>query len=86
MVARNAYRLRERGEPSNRIRYLKKDEIIYARTKADQRSWHPADTKMIIKQLDKTEAMIVHLVNTGMTDFEAKLEEIRRKPPEDDEE
>jgi hypothetical protein len=41
---------------------------------------------MIIKQLDKTEAMIVHLVNTGMTDFEAKLEEIRRKPPEDDEE
>ena len=64
-VAKNAYRLRERGEPNNRIRYLKRQEIIYARTKADQRSWHPADTQMIIKQLDRTEAMIVRLVNTG---------------------
>ena len=44
IVARRAYRLRERGEPSNRIKYLKRDEIIYARTKAEQRSWHPADT------------------------------------------
>jgi Family of unknown function (DUF5906) len=78
-VAKNAYRLRERGEPNNRIEYLKRQEIIYARTKADQRSWHPADTRMIIKQLDKTEAMIVRLVNTGLTDLEARLEELRRE-------
>ena len=78
-VAKNAYRLRERGEPNNRIEYLKRQEIIYARTKADQRSWHPADPKMIIKQLDRTEAMIVRLVNTGLTDLEARLEELRRE-------
>ena len=78
-VAKNAYRLRERGEPNNRIRYLKRDEIIYARTAEDQKSWHPADTQMIVKQLDRTEAMIVQLVNTGMTDMAAKLEEIRRE-------
>ena len=32
IVAKNAYRLRERGEPNNRIKYRKRDEIIYART------------------------------------------------------
>ena len=84
IVAKKAYRLRERGEPNNRIKYLKRDEIIYARTKADQRSWHPADTKMIIKQLERTEAMIVRLVNTGQIDIAARLEEIRRGQEEED--
>ena len=83
-VAKNAYRLRERGEPNNRIEYLKRNEIIYARTKADQRSWHPADTQMIIKQLDRTEAMIVRLVNTGQIDIAARLEEIRRGDEDED--
>jgi hypothetical protein len=77
-VAKNAYRLRARGEPNNRIKY-KRQEIIYASTKADRQSWHPADTKMIIKQLDRAEAMIVRLVNTGLTDIEARLEEMRRE-------
>jgi hypothetical protein len=79
IVAKRAYRLRERGEPNNRIRYLKRDEIVYARTAGDQKRWHPADTEMIVKQLDRTETMIVRLVNTGMTDLEAKLEEVRRE-------
>ena len=79
IVAKNAYRLRERGEPNNRIRYLKRDEIVYARTAEEQKRWHPADTEMIVKQLDRTEAMIVRLVNTGLTDLEAKLEEVRRE-------
>jgi Family of unknown function (DUF5906) len=78
VVAKNAYRLRERSEPNNRIEYGSRREIIYARTKADQRSWHPADTKMIIKQLNMAEAMIVRLINTGLTDLEARLEELRR--------
>ena len=34
---------------------------------------------MIIKQLDRTEAMIVRLVNTGLTDLEARVEELRRE-------
>src|SRR5262245_15871018 len=83
-VAKNAYRLRERGEPNNRIKYLKRDEIIYARTKADQQLWRPADTKMIVKQLDMAEAMIVRLVNTGQIDIAPQLEEVRRKQEEED--
>jgi hypothetical protein len=78
-VAKNAYRLRERGRPNNRIKYLKRDEIIYARTKADQQRWHPADTALIIKQLDLAEAMIVRLVNTGLIDIPTRLGEIRRE-------
>src|SRR5262245_53349458 len=84
-VAKNAYRLRERGEQNNRIKYLKRDEIIYARTKADQQLWRPADTKMIVKQLDVAEAMIVRLVNTGQIDLAAQLDEVRRKREEEDE-
>jgi hypothetical protein len=83
-VAKNAYRLRARSEPNNRIEYLKRKEIIYARTKADQRIWHPADTQIIIKQLDMVEAMIVRLVNTGQTDIAARLEEIRRGDEDED--
>ena len=78
-VAKNAYRLRERGEPNNRIEYCKRQEIIYARTKAEQQLWRPADTKMIIKQLEKVEAMIVRLVNTGLVDIAARLEQMRRE-------
>jgi len=37
---------------------------------------------MIIKQLDLAEAMIVRLVNTGLTDL--RLEEIRRSEEEDE--
>jgi len=84
-VAKNAYRLRERSEPSNRIKYLKRDEIIYARTKADQQRWHPAETKFIVEQLDQTEKMIVRLINTGQIDINARLEEIRRRREEEDE-
>ena len=84
-VAKNAYRLRERNEPNNRIEYRKRKEIIYARTKADQQLWRPADTALIIKQLDLAEAMIAHLINTGMTDIGARLEEIRRGREEENE-
>jgi len=85
-VAKNAYRLRERGEPNSRVMYCKRKEIIYAGTKADQRSWRPADTEMIIKQLERAEAMIVRLVNTGQMDIAARLAELRRGPEEEGEE
>jgi hypothetical protein len=84
-VAKNAYRLRERSEPNNRIKYLKRDEIIYARTKADQQRWHPAETKFIVEQLDQTEKMIVRRINTGQIDIIARLEELQRKREEEDE-
>jgi hypothetical protein len=84
-AAVHAYRLRERNEPNNRIEYRKRKEIIYARAKADQQLWRPADTALIIKQLDLAEAMIAHLINTGLTDIEARLEEIRRGREEENE-
>jgi hypothetical protein len=84
-VAKNAYRLRERGEPDNRIKYLGRHEIIYACTKADQQRWRPADTKMIVKQLEKTEAAIVRRINTGQMDIAARLAELRRRPEEEEE-
>ena len=64
---------------------LRRDEIIYARTKADQHRWRPADTKMIVKQLDRAEAMIVRLANTGQIDLAAQLGEVRRRREDEDE-
>jgi hypothetical protein len=84
-VAKNAYRLRERNEPNNRIKYLKRHEIIYARTKADQQRWRPAETQFIVEQLDQTEKMIVRRINTGQIDINARLEEIQRRRKEEDE-
>jgi hypothetical protein len=81
-VVKNAYRLRGRGEPNNRIKYLKKDEIVYACTQADQQRWRPADTAFIVEQLDKAEKMIVRLVHTGQIDIAAAI----RGEREDDEE
>src|SRR5262249_1699162 len=63
IVATNAYRLRERGESSNRIKYRERQEIIYARTNADQQRWHEADTGLIIRQLDMTEERVTQVVN-----------------------
>jgi len=62
-VAKNAYRLRERGETNNRIKYRKRQEIIYACTKADQRRWREADTRMIITTLDRAEERVTQVVN-----------------------
>src|SRR5262249_17635506 len=62
-VAKNAYRLRERSEPNNRIKYRNRQEIIYARTNADQLRWHEADTGLITRQLDKVEERLTKVVN-----------------------
>jgi hypothetical protein len=62
-VAKNAYRLRERNEPNNRIKYRKRQEIIYARAKADQQRWREADTGLIIRQLDMAEEWVTQVVN-----------------------
>ena len=64
-VAKNAYRLRGRGEPYNRIRFQKRQEILYARTEQERQSWLPADKEIIVKALKRTEERITHVVNTG---------------------
>ena len=53
-IAKNAYRLRE-----ERIRHRKRREIVYARTKAEQRRWCPADKAMIVAALNRTEDRVV---------------------------
>ena len=62
-VAKNAYRLRERSEPNNRIKYRKRQEIIYARTNADQLRWRGVDTELIIRRLDMAEERVTQVVN-----------------------
>jgi hypothetical protein len=62
-VAKNAYRLRERSESNNRISYRNRQEIVYARTNADQRRWCEADTGLIIRQLDIAEDRVTQVIN-----------------------
>jgi hypothetical protein len=62
-VAKNAYRLRERDEADNRIKYRKRQEVIYARTDAERRRWREADTKMIVAALDRTEERVTQVIN-----------------------
>ena len=80
-VAKNAYRLRERDEPHNRIRYRKRQEIVYACTKADQRRWREADTELIIRQLDMAEERVTQVVNAER-DVLADLMRARRPETE----
>jgi hypothetical protein len=62
-VAKNSYRLREQDEPDNRIRYRKRREIIYARTGAERKRWRKADTRMIIRELDRAEERVTQVIN-----------------------
>jgi hypothetical protein len=62
-VAKNAYRLREQDEANNRIKYRKRQEVVYARTRAEQQRWHEADTRMIIAALDRAEERVTQVVN-----------------------
>ena len=62
-VAKNAYRLRQRDEPNNRIKYRKRQEVIYARTAAERQKWRPAETKFIVEQLDRADERIVQVIN-----------------------
>src|SRR5262245_38202987 len=82
IVAKNAYRLRERGEPNNRIMYRKRKEIIYARTVSERRRWCHAEDAMITAQLDRTEERIVRLINPGQDDIMARLKELQAAPLE----
>ena len=71
-VAKNAYRLRERSESDNRITYRKRQEIVYARTNADQQRWHEADTELITRQLDIAEDRVTQVINAkrdGLADL-----------------
>jgi hypothetical protein len=62
-VAKNAYRLRQPNEANSRIKYHKRQEVIYARTGPERRRWRPADTAMIVKQLDWAEERVTQVIN-----------------------
>jgi hypothetical protein len=64
-VAKNAFRLRGRGESYNRIRFQKRQEILYARTGPERQSWLAADKEIIVKALKRTEERVAHILNTG---------------------
>ena len=85
-VAKNAYRLRKRGEPCNRIWYRERQEILYARTEQDRRRWLPADKAMIVASLDRTEARVARIVHAGVSGGAAKRFRGDGEPPSEDEE
>jgi hypothetical protein len=62
-IAKNAYRLRQRDEADNRIRYRKRQEVIYARTRAERARWRGADTTMIVAALDRAEERVTQVIN-----------------------
>ena len=62
-IAKNAYRLRQRDEADNRIRYRKRQEVIYARTRAERERWREADTAMIVAALDRAEERVTQVIN-----------------------
>jgi hypothetical protein len=76
-IAKNAYRLHP-----GRIRHRKRREIIYARTEAERRRWLPADKAMVLAALERTEARVVRVINTGQDDIVTRLKDAGHKPPE----
>ena len=80
-VAKNAYRLRD-----GRIRHRKRKEVVYARTEAERRRWLPADKTMIVVALERTEARVVRVINSGLDDIAAQLKEAGRRPPNEEDE
>jgi hypothetical protein len=80
-VAKNAYRLRQQDEANNRIKYRKRQEVVYACTRSEQRRWRSADTAMIVKQLDRAEERVTQVINAER-DVLADL--MRRRPDEPD--
>jgi hypothetical protein len=84
-VTKHAHRLRERDEPNNRIKYGGRDEVIYARTKAEQRKWHGTETALLVRELNKAKAMITQLINSGKTDIKTGVEKLQHPQEEKDE-
>jgi hypothetical protein len=62
-VAKNAYRLRERDEADNRIKYRKRQEVVYARTKIERERWRKVETQMITAALDRAEERVTQVIN-----------------------
>jgi hypothetical protein len=79
-IAKNAYRL-----SASRIRYLKRKEIVYARTGAERRRWLTADKAMVVAMLERTEEQVVRVINTGQVDIITQIKQARRNPPEGEE-
>jgi hypothetical protein len=75
-IAKNAYRVCD-----GRTRHRKRREVVYASTRAEQRRWQGADKRLIIAQLDRTEARLARFVNTGAEDIRAQIKALAGVPP-----
>jgi hypothetical protein len=81
-IAKNAFRLRKA-----RVRHRNRKEIIYACTEAERQRWISADKAMIVAALERTEAHVVRVVNTGHTDPLAQLRDhtvTTQNPPDEE--
>jgi hypothetical protein len=75
-VAKNAYRLRQRDEPNNRVKYRKRREVIYTRTGSERQRWRETDAALVIKQLDRAEERITQVVNA---EYDVLADLLRRR-------
>jgi hypothetical protein len=80
-IAKKAYRI-----SSERIRHRKRREIVYACAEAERRRWVAANKAMIVAALDRAEAQVVRVINTGHVDIAAQIKEASGAPPGDDDE
>lgn len=63
VVAKNAYRLRERDESGNRIRYRGRREIVYAGSQIERQRWREADAEIVLAALERTEKRVWQVIN-----------------------
>jgi hypothetical protein len=71
-IAKNAYRLR-----NGRTRHNGRREVIYARTKVEQRRWQAADKRMVLKALDDAEKRITRVVDAGIDELRDLAEQMK---------
>jgi hypothetical protein len=71
-IAKNAYRLRGREEPDNRIKFRERQEIVYAASSAEQRRWRGTDKRMVLAALRRTEERVTQVI-TAKRDVFADL-------------
>jgi hypothetical protein len=86
IITKNAYRLRERNESHNRIKYRNRKEIVYARTRAEQRRWHETDMRMIVAALDRAEERVTQVINAERDVLADLVRGQNRNLPSQDEE
>ena len=77
-ITKRAKRLRDRGEPYDRIWYRNRQDILYARTAGERQRWRAADRELVVAALERTEERVALVINAGAGDRAAFLKALRK--------